>query len=127
MHISLKILVAVPMLFFTSVGIRWAVDPSGTAEMLGMPLLSGLGLSTQIGDLGSFFLSVGLMSLIGLISQQAAWFYSAAMLLLIAAFYRVIAWAMYGAVFATEQLAVEVIVSTLFIVAALRSNPASKN
>ena len=39
-------------LFFLN-GLNWIVYPASAAESLGMPLLNGLGLSTQIGDLGS--------------------------------------------------------------------------
>ena len=43
--------------FFTLMGLRWAFDPSSAAESLGMVLLDGNALSTQIGDLGSFFIT----------------------------------------------------------------------
>jgi hypothetical protein len=41
-----------------------------------MPLLEGAGLSTQIGDLGSFFITVGAMTLIGAITTTRHWFYA---------------------------------------------------
>ena len=37
-------------LFFIN-GIMWLIAPAASAEALGMSLLSGAGLSTQIGDI----------------------------------------------------------------------------
>ena len=61
------------------------LGPANVAESLGMPLLEGVGLSTQIGDLGSFFITVGAMTLIGAITTTCHWFYAPSMLLLVAA------------------------------------------
>ena len=44
---------------FLLMGLQWLVDPTSAAAGLGMSLLTGHGLSTQIGDLASFFLVVG--------------------------------------------------------------------
>ena len=41
----------VGILFFLN-GLQWIISPANVAESLGMPLLEGVGLSTQIGDLG---------------------------------------------------------------------------
>ena len=48
---------------FLLMGLQWLVDPTSAAAGLGMSLLSGHGLSTQIGDLASFFLVVGVFTL----------------------------------------------------------------
>ena len=50
-------------------GLQWIIAPANIAAQLGMPLLEGVGLSTQIGDMGSFFITVGAMTLIGALSQ----------------------------------------------------------
>ena len=63
----LKFLVAIPAILFTAFGLRWAVDPGGAATQFGMPLLDGLGLSTQAGDLTAFFLGLGIFIFAGLI------------------------------------------------------------
>ena len=47
---------------FLLMGLQWLVDPTSAAAGLGMSLLSGHGLSTQIGDLASFFLVVGVFN-----------------------------------------------------------------
>ena len=49
-------------------GLQWIIAPASIAAQLGMPLLEGVGLSTQIGDMGSFFITVGAMTLIGAVS-----------------------------------------------------------
>jgi len=102
--------------FFTLMGLRWAFDPASAAESLGMVLLNGSALSTQIGDLGSFFITVGVMTLIGVITQTRHWFYAPSMLLLVAALYRSLATLMYGAPFALSSIIIEVVVG-LFLIA----------
>ena len=120
MNKVLRIVVALVGLLFVMLGIRWLVDPSGSAADLGMPLLEGIGRSTQIGDLGAFFFSGGLMVVIGLITDRRSWLYAPAMLVASTALFRVIAWLAHDAGFATQQIAVEVVSSLLLIAAALR-------
>ena len=120
MNKVLRIVVALVGLLFVMLGIRWLVDPSGSAADLGMPLLEGIRRSTQIGDLGAFFFSGGLMVVIGLITDRRSWLYAPAMLVASTALFRVIAWLAHDAAFATQQIAVEVVISLLLIAAALR-------
>ena len=84
----LRIVAGLLGFFFLINGIQWIVNPASIAEQLGMPLLEGAGLSTQIGDIGSFFITVGVMTLVGVITTTRHWFYAPSMLLLIAAIYR---------------------------------------
>ena len=90
------------------------------ASELGMPLLEGVGLSTQIGDLGAFFTGGALFILIGIMVQKRSWFYASAILLGLTAVFRVLAWLLHGATFATQMIAVEVIVTALVLFAASR-------
>ena len=106
--------------FFVLMGLRWAFDPSSAANSLGMILLDGEALSTQIGDLGSFFITVGVMTLIGVITQTRYWFYAPSMLLLVAALYRSLATLMYGAPFALSSIIIEVVVGLFLIVTGSR-------
>jgi hypothetical protein len=112
----LKIVAGLFGVFFTLMGLRWVFDPSAAAESLGMVLLNGSALSTQIGDLGSFFITVGVMTLIGVITQTRHWFYAPSMLLLVAALYRSLATFMYGAPFALSSIIIEVVVGLFLIV-----------
>ena len=106
-------------LFFV-MGLQWILSPANIAESLGMPLLEGVGLSTQIGDLGSFFITVGAMTLIGAITTTRHWFYAPSMLLLVAALYRTLSTLLYGAPFAISAIAVEVVVGLFLIFASSR-------
>jgi len=106
-------------LFFV-MGLQWILSPANIAESLGMPLLEGVGLSTQIGDLGSFFITVGAMTLIGAITTTRHWFYAPSMLLLVAALYRTLSTLLYGAPFVISAIAVEVVVGLFLIFASSR-------
>jgi len=104
----------VGILFFLN-GLQWIISPANVAESLGMPLLEGVGLSTQIGDLGSFFITVGAMTLIGAITTTRHWFYAPSMLLLVAALYRTLSTLLYGAPFVMSAIVVEVVVGLFLI------------
>ena len=75
----------------------------------------GVGLSTQIGDLGSFFITVGAMTLIGAITTTRHWFYAPSMLLLVAALYRTLSTLLSGAPFGMSAIVVEVVVGLFLI------------
>ena len=104
------------MLFFLN-GLQWIISPANVAASLGMPLLEGVGLSTQIGDLGSFFITVGAMTLIGAITTTRHWFYAPSILLLVAALYRTLSTVLYGAPFVMSAILVEVVVGLFLIFA----------
>ena len=109
----------VGILFFLN-GLQWIISPANVAASLGMPLLEGVGLSTQIGDLGSFFITVGAMTLIGAITTTRHWFYAPSMLLLVAAIYRTLSTLLYGAPFVMSAIVVEVSVGLFLIFAGPR-------
>jgi len=109
----------VGILFFLN-GLQWIISPANVAASLGMPLLEGVGLSTQIGDLGSFFITVGAMTLIGAITTTRHWFYAPSMLLLVAALYRTLSTILYGAPFVMSAIIVEVVVGLFLIFAGPR-------
>ena len=109
----------VGVLFFLN-GLQWIISPANVAESLGMPLLEGVGLSTQIGDLGSFFITVGAMTLIGAITTTRHWFYAPSMLLLVAAVYRTLSTLLYGASFVMSAIIVEISVGLFLIFAGSR-------
>lgn len=116
----LSVLVALLGVLFLLIGLRWQIDPAAAAATLGMPLLDGVGRSTQIGDMTAFFLTLGLLILMGLVTSQRIWFYPACMLLGIAAFGRILAWAFHDAAFAFDMIAVEVIVTGFLLFASRR-------
>ncbi len=116
----ITLLVALASLLFIAIGVRWLVDPAGAAPELGLSLSQGLGLSTQIGDISSFFLTLGLCIAIALVSKQRIWYYPAIMLLVLAALGRLAAWSMHGAALAVPQITVEVLVALLLWYASKR-------
>ena len=61
----LPFLSALVTLLFLVNGFQWIFSPANVAASLRMPLLEGSGASTQIGDLGSFFLVGGIMMALG--------------------------------------------------------------
>jgi len=125
MHIALKILIGLTSILFIILGARWGFDPSAAAGQLGMPLLEGLGMSAQIGNVGAALLGMGLMILLGLISQNPIWFYAPAILLGLVASFRAIAWLLHGAPFAMQEIIVEIVLVLLLVFAASRAKKLS--
>ncbi len=103
---------------FTLMGLRWLIDPAGAAESLGMPLLDGVARSTEIGDFAAFFVSIGCMTLIGFKTKQASWLQAAAMLVGLTAVFRTLAWLLHDAAFAADLIALEVVFTTILLLAA---------
>ena len=113
-----KVLAGIVALLMALTAVSWLVDPAGAAQSLGMPLLDGVGRSTQIGDFSAFFVAVTTFCVLGIIKQQPTWIYSAAILLGLAAVMRTFAWAVHGAAFATAPIGVEVVTTTLLLISA---------
>jgi hypothetical protein len=120
MKILFRALVALPAILFVVMGMRWAVDPEGAAAGLGMTLMTGIGRSSQIGDVGSFFLAMGIMMLIGLVTGRRSWFQAPALMLALAAILRVLAWLVHDAALALDMIFVEVLLATVLILACSR-------
>lgn len=116
----LRVLIALPGIFFVVMGLRWLVDPAGAAGDMDMELLDGIGRSTQIGDLAVFFLALGMMILVGLITSQRRWFHVPALMLLGAAIFRVLAWLLHDAALAGQLIALELVVACLLLFASSR-------
>ena len=120
MNKILKILVLLPAILFLVTGLRWLVAPAGVAPMFGLTLDEGVGLSSQVGDMSAFFLTLANCMLIALISGRRSWYYPAIMLLSITAVGRVLAWLVHDATLALDLIAPEVIVSIILLVASRR-------
>ena len=113
----LTVVTVLPGLLFVITGLRWLVDPASAAIPLGLSIESGLGLSSQVGDLSAFFLVAGLSILIAIVTRKRTWFYPPVMLLLIAATGRTVAWVVHGAAFAPQLIIFEVVVAVLLLTA----------
>ena len=117
MNKILRVIVALPGILFVVTGLRWLVDPSAAAAQFGMPLLDGVGRSSQIGDMSGFFLTLGIIILIALITSKRSWYYPAIILLVITAIGRVLAWLLHDAALAVDMIAPEVIIACLLLFA----------
>ena len=111
---------AIGLLFIFN-GLMWLISPVEIASTLGMPLLTGHGLSTQIGDLASFFLVVGIFSLLGAYTKKTYWLYAPAALVGFAALSRIIAYLAHGAELSTDKIVIEVVVMGILLLVVKKS------
>lgn len=119
MNKILSLLVLLPAILFVVTGLRWLMDPAGVAPEFGLVLGDGLGLSSQVGDMSGFFLTLGICMLVALVTGRRSWYYPPALLLLLTAVGRVIAWLLYDAALA-PQIGVELLVTVILLVASRR-------
>jgi uncharacterized membrane protein len=90
------------------------------APNFGLSLAEGIGLSSQIGNMSGFFLTLGSCMLIALITERRSWYYPPMMLLAITALGRVVAWLLHGATLAGSQIMIEVVVAFILLIASRR-------
>ena len=107
MKIFLSIVTYLFGFIFIYQGFLWLTAPIQAASSLGMPLLEGEGLSTQIGDFASFFFVVGGFIILGAYTKNKHWFYAPIALLSVAAVSRTIAYVFHNAAFSMDKIAVE--------------------
>ena len=112
----LGLLVLLPAILFVVTGVRLLVAPAGIAPEFGLVLGEGLGLSSQVGDMSGFFLTLGICMLAALVSGRRVWYYPPALLLFLTAIGRVVAWLFHDAALA-PQIGVEILVTCVLILA----------
>ena len=117
---AIKLLALLSGILFLVTGLRWLLAPAGIAPDFGLALGSGIGLSSQVGDMSAFFLTLGVCILMGLTTQRSVWYYPPIILLLLTAVGRVLAWLIHDAALATQLIAPEVIVSLVLLFASRR-------
>ena len=120
MNIALRAIVLLCAVLFIVTGLRWLLAPAGVAPEFGLVLSSGVGLSSQIGDMSAFFLTLGVCILMGLTTQRTIWYYPPVILLSLTAIGRVLAWLLHDAALATGLIAPEVIVALILLIASRR-------
>lgn len=120
MKTVLRVLIALPAILFVVLGLRWIIDPSSAADALGMQLMDGVGRSSQIGDVGALFLSMGIMMLVALITARRSWFQAPALMLMLVALFRVLAWVSHDASLALDMIIVELVVAGMLLFASTR-------
>ena len=111
------ILILLPTLLFLLIGLRWLIEPAAVAPEFGFDLGQGLGRSTQVADFASFFLTGSLCGIAALITQNRTWLVPTMMLCMFAALGRTLAWLVHDASFATAQIAIELIITSMLLVA----------
>lgn len=114
----LRLLTLLTGLLFTLTGVQWWVMPDAVAPQFGLTLDTGLGLSSQIGDMSAFFLLLGFCAFMALVTRRGVWYTPAIVLLVLTAIGRIIAWVVHGAAFATDQIALELLVDVIYWLAA---------
>ena len=120
-----RILAGLVGLLLASTAVTWIVDPTTAALSLGMPLLDGIGRSSQIGDMSSFFIGGTTLCFLGAIRQQGHWLQAVALLLTLAAIFRTLAWAIHGAELATIFIVAEIVMAAILLFSALQMNKTS--
>ncbi len=118
MSSTLRILTRVLGVLFTLQGVGWLLTPELAATGLGMPLLDGLGRSTQVGDFAVFFLMAGVVILLGSRPRQARLLYLPAAQIGGAAITRTLAWALHEADFAAVFIVIEIATAVVLLRAA---------
>ena len=119
-NIALRAIVLLCGVLFIVTGLRWLLAPAGVAPEFGLVLSSGVGLSSQIGDMSAFFLTLGVCILMGLTTQRTIWYYPPIILLSLTAVGRVLAWLLHDAALATDLIAPEVIIALILMIASRR-------
>lgn len=120
MNVALKAVVLLCGVLFIVTGLRWLLAPAGVAPEFGLALSTGVGLSSQIGDMSAFFLTLGASILMGLTTGRAIWYYPPMILLSLTAVGRILAWLLHDAALATGLIAPEVIVALILLIASRR-------
>ena len=113
-----KIIAIVPGIPLLANALLFIVQPSTVVADLGMPLLDGIGRSTQLADLGAFFAFSAVMIIYGVIKSQSELLRLAALLLGMTAVLRVLAWVAHGAGLATSLIAAEVVLVVWLVASA---------
>ena len=120
MNVALKAVVLLCGVLFIVTGLRWLLAPAGVAPEFGLALSTGVGLSSQIGDMSAFFLTLGVSILMGLTTRRAIWYYPPMILLSLTAVGRTLAWLLHDAALAMNLIAPEVIVALILLIASRR-------
>ena len=121
MNKFLVVLNAFNGILFIAIGLLWVISPYEAGANFGILEISeGLGRSSLIGDVGSYFFCIGLMMILAAYTLRSIWFYAPAMLLGVTALFRVISWAAHDATFATQFIIIEILLIALLLVTSKR-------
>lgn len=105
----IKIIAAVPGIPMLVNALLFIAQPERVTADLGMPLLEGVGLSTQLADLGAFFTFSALLIFYGVLKSKGECLRIVALLIGLAAFLRIVAWAINDAALASTLIGAEIV------------------
>ena len=102
---------------FIVLGLVWIISPYDAGANFGILVIpEGLGRSSLIGDVGSYFFCIGLMMILAAYTLKNIWFYAPAMLLSVTAIFRIISWAAHDATFATHFIVIEIVIVAILLI-----------
>jgi len=102
---------------FIVLGLIWIISPYDAGANFGILVIpEGLGRSSLIGDVGSYFFCIGLMMILAAYTLKNIWFYAPAMLLSVTAIFRIISWAVHDATFATQFIIIEIVLVAILLI-----------
>ena len=102
---------------FIVLGLVWIISPYDAGANFGILVIpEGLGRSSLIGDVGSYFFCIGLMMILAAYTLKNIWFYAPAMLLSVTAIFRIISWAAHDATCATQFIIIEIVLVAILLI-----------
>ena len=124
----IKYLVQVPpvllALIFGVQGVTWLINPFAAVRFWGFPLpAGGLGLSSMIGALAGWALTIAVCLALGLIRRERVWFYPPMIIFGSMALGRIVAGAFHGAPPLPERFVPELVFVGLLFLAARSVSP----
>jgi hypothetical protein len=105
----IKIIAAVPGIPMLVNALMFILQPKTVTADLGMPLLEGVGLSTQLADLGAFFTFSALLIFYGVLKSNGEYLRIVALLLGLTAILRAVAWVVNDAALASTLIGGEIL------------------
>lgn len=111
-----NVFLTLPGILFLVLGFQWLVSPEAGADALMMPLLSGTGLNTQIGDIGGLFLGMGLLVMSAVTTRKSDMLFSVALLLSCIVVYRLLAFTLHDATIVLQMVIVEFVLAVWFYI-----------
>ena len=105
----IKIIAAVPGIPMLVNALMFILQPETVTAGLGMPLLEGVGLSTQLADLGAFFTFSALLIFYGVLKSNGEYLRIVALLLGLTAILRAVAWVINDAALASTLIGAEIL------------------
>ena len=123
MNKSLIILTTINGFIFLILGLVWAISPYNAGANFGILVIpEGLGRSSLIGDIGSYFFCIGTMMILAAYTLKNIWFYAPAMLLGVTALFRILSWGIHDATFATQFIVIEILLVILLLITSQRTS-----